>query len=151
VRSTLKERVAGVASTLPEASRARTANVCAPSGSTAVVCGEVQTANAAPSTRHSNVPGSLAENVYAGLTSLIAPSGPDSITVSGAPASTTNTCEAGVWSALPAPSTARTKKVCSPSSSGSVVCRDEQRANAAASTRHSNVAPASEENANSGV
>jgi hypothetical protein len=53
--ATVNVRVAGVASTLPAASLARTENVCSPSARFVYACGEVQAANAAVSRRHSNV------------------------------------------------------------------------------------------------
>src|SRR5918998_2191183 len=50
--STVIARLAGLASVLPAASVARTSNVCAPSDNAPVVCGDVQAAKAAVSTRH---------------------------------------------------------------------------------------------------
>ena len=55
VVSTVKVRLAGVRSTFPAASSARTSKVCEPSVSATVVNGEVQAVNAPPSTRHWNV------------------------------------------------------------------------------------------------
>ena len=55
VRSTVKVRVAGVASGRLCGSTARTAKVCWPSPSGAVVWGEVQALKAPPSTAHSKV------------------------------------------------------------------------------------------------
>ena len=52
---------------------------------------------------------------------------------------------------LPAASVARTSKVCGPSSAGRACAASVQAANAAASTRHSKLAPASAENSNVGV
>ena len=67
----MKVCVAGVPSALPAGSIARTSNVWLPSVSTPVVNGEVQVANAAPSTRHWNVePASVAVNVNVGVLSL---------------------------------------------------------------------------------
>jgi hypothetical protein len=51
----VKLRLAGVGSAFPAASIARTSKVCAPAVSAAVVCGDVQDANAAVLTRHWNV------------------------------------------------------------------------------------------------
>jgi hypothetical protein len=80
--STVKLREAGVESTLPTGSVPRTSNVCAPSASDAVVSGEEQEAQTAPSTRHSKVdPASLAEKVNVGVESLVGPDGPLSIVV----------------------------------------------------------------------
>ncbi len=63
--------------------------------------------------------------------------------------STVNAVWAGVVSLLPAASTARTSNVCGPSASV-VVSGVVQAAKAAPSRLHSNVAPASELNANVG-
>jgi hypothetical protein len=80
--STVKLREAGVASTFPAGSVARTSNVCAPSASAAVVWAEVQEAHAPASTRHSNVePAWLEENVNVGVESFVGPDGPLSIVV----------------------------------------------------------------------
>ena len=59
--------------------------------------------------------------------------------VSGAVASTVKELSAGDSSTLPAPSIARTLKVCGPSVSWAEVYGEEQDANASASTLHSNV------------
>ena len=58
--------------------------MCGPLASVAVVCGDVQAPNTAPSIRHSNVPPSPDENVNVGVASVIVPDGPESIVVSGA-------------------------------------------------------------------
>ena len=127
-------RVAGVGSTLPAASRARTANVCRPSGG---VTGDVQALNAPPSTAHSNVPG-LARGERERRPTVRPGSSPAAI------ASTVKVCSAGEGSTLPAGSFARTKNVCAPSvnvrASG-----DVQAAYAPSSTLHSNVAVGSSE------
>jgi hypothetical protein len=83
---TAKLRLAGVGSTFPAASLARTSKVCAPSASLAVVWGEEHGANEALSTRHSKLdPGSLDENSNVGvLFVVVAPAaGPAVIVVSG--------------------------------------------------------------------
>jgi hypothetical protein len=72
-------RLAGVASVFPAASVARTSNVCAPSVSAAVVCGDVQAANAPASTRHWELAPRSLENANVGAESLIGPCGPESI------------------------------------------------------------------------
>ncbi len=144
VVSTLNARLAGVGSVLPAVSVARTSNVCAPSASAAVVNGVVQAANAPASTRHWNVdPASVAVKENVGVLSLVVPVGPAVIVVSGAVVSTVNDRLAGVWSVLSAASVARTSNVCAPSESAAVVNGVVQEANAPASTRHSNVDPAS--------
>ena len=62
----------------------------------------MQVANAAASSRHSNVtPASVPENVKAAVAVLIAPVGPVLIVVSGAAVSTVNVRVAGVASTLP--------------------------------------------------
>ena len=101
--STVNVRDAGVGSVPFGPLTARTSNVCEPSVSAAVVNGVVQAANAAASTRHSNVtPPSFELNVNVGVLSLVdePPAGPLSIVVSGglAPPTTTNVREAGVGS-----------------------------------------------------
>ena len=81
VVSTVNERDAGVASTLPAASVARTMNVYAPSASEPRIRGDVHgpnvpTAAPGPSRRHSNVAfASLEVNVIVALLTLIGPSG----------------------------------------------------------------------------
>ena len=87
--STVKERVAGVASTLPAGSVARTAKVWAPSESAAVgvwvAPGPLQGAKAAESKRHSKVdPVWVAEKPKVGVESFVGPEGPEVIVVSGA-------------------------------------------------------------------
>ena len=88
--TTLKLLVAGDASVFATASVARTENVCAPSGSTAVVWvvpGPEHGPNAAPSTLHAKVaPASGELNPKVGVvSSVVVPvAGPDVIVVSGA-------------------------------------------------------------------
>src|SRR5215213_8798513 len=55
VRSTVKARLAGVASVLPAGSVARTEKVCAPSGSPATALGELHADHEPLSTRHSKL------------------------------------------------------------------------------------------------
>ena len=101
VVSTVNDRDAGVASTLPAASVARTRNVYTPSASEPRMRGDVQgpnepTAAPGPSSRHSNVePASVEENVNVALLTLIVPVGPPVIVVSGAVVSTVNERVAG--------------------------------------------------------
>jgi hypothetical protein len=93
VRSTAHVRLAGVGSTFPAASRARTWNVCAPPV-TVYVFGVVHEANVPLSSEHSNVAdASSAENVKVAVVEEVVPVGPESIVVSGAPVSTV-TCTA---------------------------------------------------------
>jgi hypothetical protein len=80
----------------------------------AVVCGELQAAKAAVSTRHWKLaPGSL-ENPNVGVESFVSPVGPDVIVASGATVSTVQVKLAGDWSTLPAASIARTSNLCEP-------------------------------------
>ena len=149
--STVKALEAGVASTLPASSVARTWNVCAPPASAGEVIGEAQGANAPPSMLHWNVEVSFAEKRNSGVESFVCAGGPRSIVVCGAAVSTVSARLAGVGSALPASSLARTWNVCAPSSSTAVVCGDAQAVNAPASTAHSKVAPGSLVNSKVGV
>ena len=143
--STVKDQVAGVGSRLPAPSMARTAKVCAPSASASVVNGVVQAANAAASRRHWNVePSSDAVKPNVGAFSWVELPGLLVMVVSGGTVSTVKAQVAGVGSMLPAPSMARTAKVCVPSASASVVNGVVQAANAAASRRHWNVEPSSD-------
>jgi hypothetical protein len=90
VASTVKVRVAGVGSGAPVTSTARISKVCAPSASVAVVNGDAQAANAAPSTRHWNAtPASSALNVNVGAARRVSPDGPVAIVVSGGSAAIT--------------------------------------------------------------
>ncbi len=57
---TVQLRVAGVGSTLPASSTARTANVCAPASSTSTSSGTEQLSNGPPSTEHSKSSSSAA-------------------------------------------------------------------------------------------
>ena len=118
-----------------------------------MVCGSEHEANAAESTRHWNVdPGSLESNPNVGVGSLVRPVGPESKVVSGRCVSTSKLRVAGLGSAVPPPSTARTSKVCPPSDSCAVVWGVEHEAKAAVSTRHSKLEPASlDSNSNAGV
>ena len=71
----------------------------------------------------------------------------------GAMVSTVKLREAGVGSALPAGSTARTSKVCAPCARELYGCGEVQASKSASwveSRRHSKLAPASEEKANDG-
>jgi hypothetical protein len=159
VVSTVKDRLAGGSSTLPAGSLARTSKVCWPSLNNTVVYGERHEANCSVSTRHSNVePVSSAANANVGVLFLVSPEGPEVIVVcggvvsGGVTVSTVNERLAGVASVLPAVSIARTPKVCAPSPNSVVVCGELHEANAAPSTRHSNVEPALVEvNSNVGV
>jgi hypothetical protein len=110
VVSAVHVRVAGEASTLPAASRARTRKVWEPADSPVTLRGEVQAAQAPLSIWHSNVaPASLEVKVNGGP--------PEPSVVFGATLSAgwiVHSCSAGVGSGLPASSIARTSKRCAP-------------------------------------
>ena len=107
--------------------------------------GEVQGANPAASTWHSKVePDSVDVNSNLGVASGVGPDGPEVMVVLGRVVSTVKVRFAGVASTLPARSVARTSKVWTPSASVPVVRGEAQALNAALSTRHSKVEPASE-------
>ena len=142
----MKSRRAGLWSVLPTASRARTWNVCAPAGRTGAVKGVAHAAYSAVSSRHWNVALTSGDvKVKAGVLSSVAPEGPPVIVVCGASVSTTKLLLAGVGSGSPTASSARTSKVCAPFAREDVVYGVTQPVNAPASTRHWNVAAASEE------
>jgi hypothetical protein len=116
---TCQLRNAGVESTLPLASIARTRSWCTPTDTSFSVSGETHKLNDPPSTEHWNVePASLEENVNVAFGLAVSAFGPVSIVVFGAVVS------GGAWivqlqlatvpSVLPAPSVARTEKVCGP-------------------------------------
>ncbi len=112
--STVNVWEAGVASVLPAASRARTSNVCDPSLSFAAVNGVVHAANAAPSTRHSNVALPSGDvNAKVGVLSFVVDAIGVSV-VSGATVSTVQVATAALESVFPAASTAWTRNVCEP-------------------------------------
>ena len=122
VVSTVNVCAAALASVLPAASVARTANECEPSASLASVYGLVQEAQVpVDSTRHWKVePDSLDVNANVGVASLVVPVGPDVIDVAGAVVSgtlTVNVRVAGEASVLPAASVALTPKVWLPAPS----------------------------------
>jgi hypothetical protein len=102
--STVNSRVAGAGSTLPAASVARTLKVQSPPARATRVNGDSQDVHSGRpwSNEHSRVEGSLAENSNVGVGSLVRPSGPESIVVSGGVVSTVKLRVAGVESALPA-------------------------------------------------
>src|ERR671915_2562138 len=148
--STVKARLAGLVSVLPAASVARTSNVCAPSDNAPVVCGEVQAAKAAASTRHWKLAPASLENPNIGVESPVKPVGPESIVVCGAAVSTV-IARLAAAPVLPAASVARTSNVWAPSDNAAVVCGELHAANTAVSTRHWKLAPASLEKPNVGV
>jgi hypothetical protein len=112
--ATVQVRVAGVASTFPAESFARTANVCDPSPSPEYAFGEVHEPHAPASSLHSNdAPASVALKVNDAAAEVTVPVGPPVIEVPGAVTSTVHVRVAGVASTS-APSLARTENVCDP-------------------------------------
>ena len=96
VVSTVKLRIAGVASVFVAGSVARTLKRCAPSLSIALANGVVHGVYAPSSMRHSNVDaGSLEENENVAAATPVSPAGPVSMVVSGATVSTVNDRVAG--------------------------------------------------------
>jgi hypothetical protein len=110
VVSTVQERVAGVASTFPATSIARTSKVCVPAATTTVE-GVAHDDHAAASTRHWNVePVSLASKAKLAAVALVGLAGEPVIVVVGPVRSTVQVYEAAP-PALPAVSVAFTWKV----------------------------------------
>jgi hypothetical protein len=147
---TVHVRAGGAASALPAGSTARTPNVCVPFASPLRVAGDVQAAKDPPSRRHWNVAVVSGEwNVNVALAEPTVPLGPVSITVDGATVSTVKLRVAGVASALPTTSRARTWNACWPSLSVEYVAGDAHVAKVTPSSEHWNVAaPSGEVNEN---
>src|SRR5436190_8448660 len=137
-------RVAGVASTFPDASTARTENLWEPDARPVCACGDEQVAKAAPSSEHSNVPASLAVNENVAFPFGTDPAGPAVMVVSGGVVSTTvQLADAGVGSTLPTRSVARTEKECAPAARLAYAFGDVHAAYAAPSRRQAKVDPLS--------
>ena len=76
--------MAGVGSTLPAASVARTAKLWVPAARALYVVGDVHEVKAAPSRLHENVdPTSSDENANSAVVALVVPAGPVTMLVSG--------------------------------------------------------------------
>ena len=148
--STVHVLVAGLWSTFPAPSIARTEKVCAPSASPVYDFGDVQAPHDPVSSLHSKwAPPSADEKVNEASFEATGPVGPPPMVVSGAIVSTVHARVAGVWSTFPAPSTARTPNVCAPSASPVYDFGESQAVQAPPSRLHSKSAPASgEEKAN---
>jgi hypothetical protein len=117
VESIVQLKLAGVASTLPSASAARTWKLWAPSASPEYAFGDEHEANAPASSAHSNVAGdSLALNAKLAAEEFVDAAGCAVIVVSGPVLSTVQVKLAGVAS-VPTASFARTWNVCDPSPS----------------------------------
>ena len=121
---TVQPNDAGVASVFPAGSVALTAKVCGPLARAAVANGDAQAEKAPPSTEHSNVDDSLAENIKSPVVSLLGSGGIESIDVWGAAVSTVHAKVAGVGSVFKAASMAATLKVCGPSARTAVANGD---------------------------
>src|SRR5688572_15672753 len=80
---TVQFQVYGVASRLPDASLACTANVWAPMGTADRLTGDVHGVKATPSSQQSKLPGSLLENWNDAVVSVVVPVGPETPVVSG--------------------------------------------------------------------
>src|SRR5437868_15517361 len=102
VTSTTHVLIAGVASTFPALSIARTRTLWLPSVSPLNASGEVQLAKAAASTLHSKVPASVEEKVMLAVVALVIDGGAEVRVVSGAAVSTVQVKVAGVASRFPA-------------------------------------------------
>ena len=99
----------------------RISTVCWPSVRPVSCSGELHGTQAPPSTWHSNVAPPSPVNAIDGLASLLSGAGADVRSMpgaAGAPVSTVHVCVAGVASALPTASLARTCTVWGPSASG---------------------------------
>jgi hypothetical protein len=114
--STVHSCLAGVTSTFPSASMARTSKTWSPTASSGVSYGEVQISNAVAFSEHSNVePGSLAENSNVAFENWVVAGGPEVIVVSGGVVSwIVQVWLAGSSAQLPLSSTAYTQKVWEP-------------------------------------
>ena len=112
-------QVAGVGSTFPAVSVARTSIVWAPTARPASPSGDAHAFQVPPSRRHWNVePVSVAVNDTDAVVAVVDAAGPPVIVVSGgvvsAAATTVQLRLAGDASVLPAASVARTSNVCEP-------------------------------------
>src|SRR5438128_7044753 len=136
-------KLAGVASTLPAGSVARTWKVWLPSASALWLCGLVQAANAAPSSLHSKVlPALVAVKLKLALVLLVRTGGLAVIVVSGAVVSMVQVKLAVGGATCRAGSLARTWEVWLPADSALWLWGLVQAANAAPSSLHSKVLPA---------
>jgi hypothetical protein len=137
-------KLAGVPSTFPAASLARTLNVCEPSTSVEYGFGLVQGVNVRVSRAHSNVAVASGEvKLKLAVVALVVAAGLAVMLVSGATVSTVHVKLAGVPSTFPAASLARTLNVCEPSTSVEYGFGLVQAVNAGVSRAHSNEAVAS--------
>lgn len=148
VRSTFHVIDAGVLSTLPAPSVARTENVWTPSPRPVYSFDEVQALQAPESSLHSKVPpASVEAKENEAVVWLVKLTADEVIEVSGARLSTVHVWTAGEESVLPAPSVARTSTLWAPSVRPVSDIGEVQVVHGAllldASTRHSKVEPLS--------
>src|SRR5439155_25395069 len=116
--STVHDRPSGVGSEWAAAAIATTAKLCAPWASAVRLNGDMQAANAPPSTLHAKLTlASFEVNVKLALAIGTRPVGPAVIVVSGGVRSTTQFRVAGDGSRLPTASRTRTAKLCARSAS----------------------------------
>ena len=129
-----------IASTWPAGSVARTANTWSPTARPVYTCGDVH-GTVTPSRKHSNVePASLEMNWSSAVVDSASSGGALRIVVTGGPSSV-HSQVAGVGSAFPDGSIARTSSTCSPPASSSTSCGETHEANEPPSSAHSNVEP----------
>src|SRR5574338_1601606 len=136
---TIQVNEAGVASTLPFVSVARTWKVWLPSRSAVYNCGVVHTVKPPASSWHSNVPASVEVNSKEADGLEDGSEGDELIVVSGNMLSIVHVYDAGVGSTLPSVSIARTWKVWLPCVNDEYECGEVQTVNPLASIWHSNV------------
>src|ERR687896_926264 len=131
---------------------ARTWKVCSPTLMSASPNGErhssgspdCTSAKVTPSRAHSKTtPASFAEKLNVAVLLVVVASGPETIVVTGGPASTVQLHSAGDSEATPSGCTARTRSTCSPSVSPWTTCGEAQTTNgpSSLSSAHSKVAP----------
>ena len=148
---TVHARVAGVPSTLPATSTARTANVCVPFARPPYVAGLAHERQTPPSSEHSKPAPACEANVKVALALLTGTddAGPPVRAVCGRTESCVHVCSMTVL--LPAASVAWTRSVCVPSATAGMAGVAVHAAKAAPSTLHASAAPASAETANAGA
>src|SRR5918999_738112 len=141
--------MAGVGSTFPTVSTARTRSSCTPGRRSVSSVNSPQPSNAAPSREHSKLTFSSFEwNVKSAMGLTVCARGPESMNVSGG-TSTVHSYRAGDWSGTPIGSTAATWNVCSPGTRPVYVTPDKHGVNGPRSIEHSKLAvPCSEKNVN---
>ena len=118
--------------------------MCSPAVKAVSCAGELQPANAAPSSEHAKLTScSPAAKPKTAVAFSVATGGLSVTSVPGGVVSTDHVWTAGEASRLPAWSVARTRNSCDPTASPVYSRGDEQAAKAAPSSEHSNVEPVS--------